>query len=104
LKDALELRIHGIKCDVCDYREERNGDKLTLEDCKQYLNKPCPKCGANLLTREDYDSIAAFMGGMNALNKILPPVDDNMQREVSNVEMNGTGDMKFKFIGKEVIN
>lgn len=40
-----------LKCDTpgCDYREE------VPEITETMIGKPCPKCGANLLTRADWD-------------------------------------------------
>jgi len=43
---------HGIKCDCCDFKD----DSIQFEDYPEWLNKPCPKCGANLLTQADFDT------------------------------------------------
>lgn len=32
-----------------------------LVQLKKYLNKPCPECGGNLLTEEDYCNLAVFL-------------------------------------------
>ena len=42
-------QIGGIKCDnpSCDFRDE----SIPVEDYKNWLNKPCPICGSNLLTK-----------------------------------------------------
>lgn len=42
--------MHYLKCDnpVCDHTEVVNGPH------EAYINKPCPSCGENLLTLEDY--------------------------------------------------
>jgi hypothetical protein len=44
----------GIKCDNvhCGYRD----DSVLSKDYKDYVDKPCPKCGSNLLTQKDYKS------------------------------------------------
>jgi hypothetical protein len=46
------LEIHGLKCDTptCDWRD----DTIAFEDYEKYINHPCPKCGASVLTSEDY--------------------------------------------------
>lgn len=51
-KPIIEMRSeHTVVCDnpTCDHTE---GDGMTLDikDLEPYLNKPCPKCGENLLT------------------------------------------------------
>lgn len=43
-----------IECDNCDYVIP-NPDGCVGADLKGYVDKPCPKCGANLLTKEDYE-------------------------------------------------
>lgn len=50
MKNALELSIKGIKCDNpnCDYINK----DVEFKDYKKWINKPCPKCGANLLTQK----------------------------------------------------
>ncbi len=42
----------GLVCDnpECDW-EDKN---ITFENLEEWLNKPCPKCGQNLLTEEDF--------------------------------------------------
>ena len=49
------MNIKGIKCDNpnCDYRD----DSIKKEDYLSFVNKPCPKCGSNLLTQKDYDTV-----------------------------------------------
>jgi len=58
----------GVKCDnkSCDYIDKT----ATVERYSEYLNKPCPKCGENLLTEEDYNlaqqlnALATFMNSL----------------------------------------
>lgn len=61
-----------LKCDAvgCDHVEERPG--LLEED----IGRPCPKCGANLLTREDYEAAKPFSDMMRALEEagLIPAV------------------------------
>lgn len=66
MKETLELNITGIKCDVCDYRD----DTVEFKDYPNWLNKPCPKCGNNLLALKDYESCLRIMSGAKIVNKI----------------------------------
>lgn len=47
--DNLRIQIRGIKCDNpnCDFSDMT----VKYEDYDKWLNKPCPKCGHNLLTK-----------------------------------------------------
>jgi hypothetical protein len=49
----------GVKCDAenCTYKD----DTVSIHDYERYLNKPCPVCGANLLTEEDFITIKVLM-------------------------------------------
>lgn len=59
-----------IQCDNprCDYKV-KNETGNPNEDIKGYLNKPCPKCGENLLTEQDYIQSLQLMKVINWLNK-----------------------------------
>jgi hypothetical protein len=39
------------------------------EDISQYLNQPCPECGTNLLTEQDYLQSLKVLKVINWLNK-----------------------------------
>ena len=55
MKDVITTTAGGIKCDnsSCDYRD----DTVSVSDYHDWLNRPCPKCGSNLLTEADYLSV-----------------------------------------------
>lgn len=57
-----------IVCDHCPYVVE-NPTKDPNVDIKSYINKPCPKCGANLLTEHDYKLSLKTMKIVNWINK-----------------------------------
>ena len=76
MKKNVEVFAGGIECDnpKCDYVKE----DVEVSDYHNWLNKPCPKCGENLLTQEDYDKIQIFMGLVDMFNEIEiePDPDD----------------------------
>ena len=45
---GANINISGIKCDslTCDYYD----NNVHVNGYEDWLNKPCPKCGSNLLT------------------------------------------------------
>ena len=92
MQNAIDINITGIKCDACDYKKEG----VKFEDYPEYLNKPCPQCGANLLTQEDLDSVKGLLAFAGLVNAITPePTAGDMKAE-GNVEMDGTGKMDWK--------
>lgn len=55
-----------LKCDAegCDHVEEV--DEIT----EDHIGKPCPKCGASLLTEEDYHRFNVMKAGMRMLGRL----------------------------------
>lgn len=96
----IEAEIGGLKCDTpeCDYRD----DQITLEQYESHINAPCPKCGASLLTPEDYEIVkhtllvTEFLNSLSddRLSELIDmPVDEITSTETGtlNMELNGTG-------------
>lgn len=69
MESNVEFAQHGLKCDnpSCDWKDE----SIHMDDYKAWLNKPCPKCGENVLTEEDYQNalvLKAMVGMLNSLS------------------------------------
>lgn len=47
------LKISGLKCDKCSFKD----DDIKIQDYIYLVNKPCPACGSNLLTEQDFRSV-----------------------------------------------
>lgn len=64
------LKSGGLKCDnpSCDFVDE----SIKREDYEQWVNAPCPKCGENLLTEEDYNNVLALQYTIEFLNTLSP--------------------------------
>lgn len=59
-----------VQCDnpECDYTVPTSIENP--DDCgEDYINKPCPKCGENLLTMEDYIQYVKLVKGIKWINK-----------------------------------
>lgn len=54
MENNIEITQSGIKCDNpdCDFRD----DSVKSDEYEKWLNVPCPKCGQNLLTEEDFNT------------------------------------------------
>lgn len=67
--DKIEIiEPNYVKCDAdgCNYTE----DIPTSNKMTDYINKPCPKCGANLLTYEDYLRYEAAINAVSLINEM----------------------------------
>lgn len=91
----------GIKCDnpECDFVDQ----EVKIEDYKDWLNKPCPKCGSNLLTQADYDNVQMLLNLVDIINEnedIFTKTKDtqNNSDEMSTItfNMDGTGKMDIE--------
>ena len=86
MKDSMVL-VGGLKCDnpSCDFIDI----SIAIEDYDNWLNTPCPKCGANLLTKEDLD----------AVKKIIALTNLAQASEYINKEGDGEATFHFNFDG-----
>ncbi len=82
----LDMQIRGIKCDNpnCDFVDMT----VRFENYEQWLNKPCPKCGANLLTEKDYNTCKMMMKIAGFFNKLPTLPGKKVYKQVS---LNGEG-------------
>jgi hypothetical protein len=83
---AAALILKGIQCDApgCTYRDD---DAVFSEE---WLNKPCPLCGASLLTPEDLAFIKATQAAIDWANLIVGDLPER-PRGVYGVTLDGSG-------------
>lgn len=91
---VMDVIVKGIKCDnpVCDY----NNDNVSYEDYAEWLNRPCPRCGENLLTEADYKTVKRMIRFAKVLNFVFSPFDLGKNKTAYNVDMNGSGGVFIK--------
>ena len=91
---AAELIVKGIKCDnpKCDFADM----SVKFEDYKDWLNKPCPKCGSNLLTQKDYDNTKILMKITGAISNLFGDIPDDTPKSRIKINMDGTGKVEFE--------
>lgn len=65
-----ELLHTEILCDneQCDFVEEN----VAVSSLKEWVNRPCPKCGENLLTEQDYENSLVVDKTMEMLRRLSP--------------------------------
>lgn len=95
MAQAIRTRVHGLKCDApdCDYR----CNDVTAANYEEWLDKPCPKCGANLLTKEDLALLRAMESTVAWLNELVGPVEPSEKPPFAlAVDMDGSGIPSFR--------
>lgn len=94
---SQRLEPSGLKCDKCqDYMDM----SVSFKNYQEYINKPCPKCGAPLLTEADYKvckRIIRFVKVCNfpGIRHLLYLLCGSKRRRYK-FEMNGTGTKPVK--------
>lgn len=90
----MELNIYGLKCDnpSCDYQD----NSIQLEQYKDYINYPCPKCSSPLLTQADYDTTMTIIQSVKLAEKLGLNTNGNSEEMYKmSVQLDGTGIPKF---------
>ena len=86
----MGIKFRGIKCDntECDFIDM----SVKYEDYNEWLNKPCPDCGANLLTEADFKTCKRVV----RFSKIIGFfVGKKGERVTIPLKMNGSGKIRF---------
>lgn len=68
MEQNVQIKSSGLKCDnsKCDWRD----DTISTETYSQWINKPCPKCGDNLLTLEDFQRSETLLAAAHLMNSL----------------------------------
>jgi hypothetical protein len=68
MKQNIELIESGLKCDnpKCDWEDKT----ISFKDYEKYIDSPCPKCGENILTQEDYNMAVLFHASVDLVNSL----------------------------------
>jgi hypothetical protein len=91
---AITYEIKGIKCDTvgCSFVDEN----VTVSQYQEWLNRPCEKCGGNLLTEADFNTVRMLIGVSDTINRIAPALDlDQGEKIEVSFEFDGSGTPKM---------
>lgn len=93
-----EVNVSGIKCDNpnCDYIDLN----VSVDQYPEYVNKPCPKFGANLLTEQDYQLVQVLLKAQKLISKI--PFGNSGKTNQYRIQTNGTGAINIEKIDDEI--
>jgi len=70
MENNIEVKQWGIKCDnpECDFADWT----VKFEQYPEYINKGCPECGDNLLTKSDYENAVTLKAIAELVNSFSP--------------------------------
>jgi len=92
--ESKMFKFVGLQCDAkgCDYKDtEISGDEY-----ENMIEAPCPKCGASLLTQEDFNSIQNMLAmeeQINELGIVAAPGEPIIK---ASLKMDGSGSVGFE--------
>ena len=98
LPEGMEL--NGLKCDNpdCDWSD----DTVPFNEYEKSINKPCPKCGENILTQEDYDSVMQIKQAMEIMANLSEEELNAMSVNLSEEEIDQALDLMNQLKMKKV--
>lgn len=69
MDNLLTMTYRGIKCDnpKCGFMDYN----VTPDQYSDYVNKPCPLCGENLMTEECYENTKRILERVEKFNHFL---------------------------------
>ena len=101
MEQAATVEVKGLKCDTsdCNYADM----SINSKDYEQYIDAPCPECGASLLTQADYDSVQEIFEVTKIMNEMFPPEtlsEDEVETKFK-LDMDGSGAVKVSEISTD---
>jgi len=90
---AIEMSVSGLKCDAngCGYQSDV---EISRADYEKWTDAPCPKCGASLLTKADYDCLVLMEKAVGLFNKAFGPGTAGEKKTEVSAHMNGSGSIQ----------
>ena len=77
----IEVNSGGLQCDnpSCDWTDST----IEVENYKDWLNAPCPKCGENVLTEEDLTNTLMMRSIVNMVNAVPEEDFEQFMKDLS---------------------
>ncbi len=102
IQPAVNMDIKGLKCDApgCGYTDKTTWPS-TAAEIMSLVGRPCPKCGASLLTPEDAASVLQLQGVVAIVNAAYVPEMVALAKDGGPVKR-AKVDVKFKGDGSVV--
>tara|TARA_R110000772_G_scaffold20466_5_gene56899 strand:+ start:54568 stop:54951 length:384 start_codon:yes stop_codon:yes gene_type:complete len=76
----VEMEGGGLKCDntECNWEDQ----SISIGNYAQYINYPCPQCGENVLTQEDFDEVQNMISNMGVVNQFSQEELDELEKSI----------------------
>jgi len=84
--------INGLQCDECGWEDKT----IPLDDFDKWLDKPCPSCGATVITHEQLGHLIMMVEIADVMNQLDIPIDPNDPMVEMNVKIKDTNDIELE--------
>lgn len=82
--EAVTVNGGGLKCDTdgCDWSDT----SISMANYAAYVDYACPKCGASVLTRDDYEALQTVLTLVHEINAIAESIPTDQLIDVLGVD------------------
>jgi len=87
----IQYELNGLKCDKCDWVDE----SISLDDLENWVDKPCPECGANVLTSEQLAHLNMILEVADIVNSLDIPKDPNDEEAEMDLLIDSSANIKL---------
>jgi phage FluMu protein Com len=87
----IQYVLNGLRCDQCNWVDEN----IPLDDFDKWLDKPCPKCGAIVLTHEQLGHLYMMLEIADVMNQLDIPIDPNEPMAEMNLLIDSSANIKL---------
>jgi hypothetical protein len=80
-EERIQVSSGGLQCDnpACDWTDPT----VKVEEYKDWLNAPCPKCGENVLTKEDLTNTLMMRSIVSMINAVPEEDFEQFMKDLS---------------------
>ena len=97
--EKVEMIENGLKCDNenCDFTDKN----IKSVDYENWIDAPCPKCGENLLTKEDFVNIRTLEMVVALTNSMTEEEVNELTKNIDHKKLDFMKDISVEDLNKK---
>lgn len=99
-KEKVEMIENGLKCDNenCNFKDET----IKSVDYEKWIDSPCPECGDNLLTKEDFVNIRTLEMVVALTNSMSEEEINDLTEKIDHKKLYFMKDISHEDLNKKI--